>query len=132
MLMMRVTDGWVCVRAGNRLPDVSSTTDATHRSHPSCIAWRTFTPPHTHTHTTTRHTHTLSSVKLTSQCLRSLVCETSLHQTNDGVVAAARRLRAPPGMLFDSPSAFSIYLKRLVNPTRKADDGWKTVKYAGK
>jgi hypothetical protein len=35
-------------------------------------------------------------------------------------------------MLFDSPSAFSIYLKRLVNPTRKADDGWKTVKYAGK
>jgi hypothetical protein len=35
-------------------------------------------------------------------------------------------------MYFDSPSAFSIYLKRLVNPTRKADDGWKTVKYAGK
>lgn len=23
----------------------------------------------------------------------------------------------------------SIYLKRLVNPTRKADDGWKTVRY---
>ena len=22
----------------------------------------------------------------------------------------------------------SIYLKRLVNPSRKADDGWKTVK----
>jgi len=36
------------------------------------------------------------------------------------------------GMHFDSPSAFSIYLKRLVNPNRKADDGWKTVKYAGK
>jgi hypothetical protein len=35
-------------------------------------------------------------------------------------------------MYFESPSAFSIYLKRLVNPTRKADDGWKTVKYAGK
>eukprot|EP00877_Chromochloris_zofingiensis_P004266 jgi/Chrzof1/13840/Cz08g14150.t1 len=35
-------------------------------------------------------------------------------------------------MFFDSPSAFSIYLKRLVNPNRKADDGWKTVKYAGK
>lgn len=33
---------------------------------------------------------------------------------------------------FDSPSAFSIYLKRLVNPTRKADDGWKAVKYAGR
>jgi len=30
---------------------------------------------------------------------------------------------------FDSPSAFSIYLKRLVNPGRKADDGWKTVKF---
>ncbi|EFN51862.1 hypothetical protein CHLNCDRAFT_139765 [Chlorella variabilis] len=31
-------------------------------------------------------------------------------------------------MVFESPSAFSIYLKRLVNPTRKADDGWKTVR----
>lgn len=35
-------------------------------------------------------------------------------------------------LTFDSPSAFSIYLKRLVNPSRKADDGWKTVKYDGK
>jgi hypothetical protein len=35
-------------------------------------------------------------------------------------------------LAFDSPSAFSIYFKRLINPTRKADDGWKTVKYAGK
>lgn len=35
-------------------------------------------------------------------------------------------------LTFESPSAFSIYLKRLVNPTRKADDGWKTVKYRGK
>ncbi len=35
-------------------------------------------------------------------------------------------------MLFDSPSAFSIYIKRLVNPTRKADDGWKAVKYQGR
>ncbi|KAG1678189.1 hypothetical protein FOA52_016126 [Chlamydomonas sp. UWO 241] len=36
------------------------------------------------------------------------------------------------GLTFESPSAFSIYIKRLVNPTRKADDGWKAVKYAGK
>ena len=36
------------------------------------------------------------------------------------------------GMVFESPSAFSIYIKRLVNPTRKADDGWKAVKYDGK
>ena len=33
---------------------------------------------------------------------------------------------------FESPSAFSIALKRLVNPQRKADDGWKTVKYNGR
>ena len=33
---------------------------------------------------------------------------------------------------FESPSAFSIALKRLVNPLRKADDGWKTVKYNGR
>ena len=35
-------------------------------------------------------------------------------------------------LTFESPSAFSIYLKRLINPARKADDGWKTVKYGGK
>ena len=35
-------------------------------------------------------------------------------------------------MVFDSPSAFSIYLKRLVNPSRKADDGWKSVRYEGR
>lgn len=35
-------------------------------------------------------------------------------------------------MVFESPSAFSIFLKRLVNPSRKADDGWKTVKYNGR
>jgi len=35
-------------------------------------------------------------------------------------------------MTFESPSAFSIFLKRLVNPARKADDGWKTVKYNGR
>ena len=34
-----------------------------------------------------------------------------------------------PGQTFESPSAFSIHIKRLVNPSRKADDGWKTVKY---
>ena len=28
-----------------------------------------------------------------------------------------------------APARCSIYLKRLVNPTRKADDGWKTVRY---
>ncbi|CAL8469922.1 g9464 [Coccomyxa elongata] len=35
-------------------------------------------------------------------------------------------------LTFESPSAFSIYLKRLVNPARKADDGWKTVKCNGR
>mmetsp|Transcript_5188 Transcript_5188/g.13216 ORF Transcript_5188/g.13216 Transcript_5188/m.13216 type:complete len:610 (-) Transcript_5188:47-1876(-) len=36
------------------------------------------------------------------------------------------------GMLFESPSAWSIHLKRLVTPGRKADDGWKTIRYQGK
>ena len=35
-------------------------------------------------------------------------------------------------MTFESPSAFSIFLKRMVNPNRKADDGWKTVKFNGR
>ncbi|GFR52206.1 hypothetical protein Agub_g14746 [Astrephomene gubernaculifera] len=36
------------------------------------------------------------------------------------------------GQTFESPSAFSISVKRKLNPERKADDGWKAVKYAGK
>jgi hypothetical protein len=40
--------------------------------------------------------------------------------------------RLSSGVLFDSPSAASIYIKRLVNPTRKADDGWKSIKYGGR
>ena len=35
------------------------------------------------------------------------------------------------GTTFESPSSFSIHVKRLVNPSRKADDGWKTVKHNG-
>ena len=34
--------------------------------------------------------------------------------------------------VFESPSAFSIFFKRMVTPGRKADDGWKTVKFQGK
>ena len=33
------------------------------------------------------------------------------------------------GKVFRSPSAFSVYVKRKVNPSRKADDGWTSVKY---
>ena len=34
--------------------------------------------------------------------------------------------------IFESPSAFSIFFKRMVTPNRKADDGWKTVKFQGR
>ncbi len=33
------------------------------------------------------------------------------------------------GRNFASPSAWSIFAKRLSNPTKKADDGWKSVRY---
>lgn len=36
------------------------------------------------------------------------------------------------GQYYESPSAFSIWIKRQVNPDRKADDGWKAVKYDGR
>ncbi|GAX74535.1 hypothetical protein CEUSTIGMA_g1984.t1 [Chlamydomonas eustigma] len=36
------------------------------------------------------------------------------------------------GITFESPSSFSVYVKRLQNPTRKADDGWKAIKYDGR
>ncbi|XRB10570.1 OTU domain-containing deubiquitinating enzyme [Pseudoscourfieldia marina] len=32
---------------------------------------------------------------------------------------------------FESPSAFSLYCKRMHNPTRRADDGWGSVTYDG-
>ena len=35
------------------------------------------------------------------------------------------------GRQYESPSAFSIYVKRKTNPMRKADDGWKSVRYKG-
>ena len=35
------------------------------------------------------------------------------------------------GLTFKSPSAFSVHVKRIFNPTRKADDGWTSVKYGG-
>ncbi|KXZ47722.1 hypothetical protein GPECTOR_33g604 [Gonium pectorale] len=45
--------------------------------------------------------------------------------TEDGTIVC-------DGKSFESPSAFSITVKRKLNPDRKADDGWKAVKYAGK
>jgi hypothetical protein len=33
------------------------------------------------------------------------------------------------GDKFSSPSAWSIHVKRLANPSKKADDGWKSVRY---
>jgi hypothetical protein len=33
------------------------------------------------------------------------------------------------GKTFQSPSAWAIYVKRLANPDKKADDGWKSVRY---
>ena len=35
------------------------------------------------------------------------------------------------GQEFESPSSWSIYVKRRVNPGKKADDGWKSVFYSG-
>lgn len=49
--------------------------------------------------------------------------------TEEGKITA---MVAGKELTFESPSSFSIYIKRLVNPTRKADDGWKTVRYGGK
>ncbi|KAK3247704.1 hypothetical protein CYMTET_42805 [Cymbomonas tetramitiformis] len=35
------------------------------------------------------------------------------------------------GKTFRSPSSFAVAVKRAVNPTKSADDGWKTVCYQG-
>ncbi|GMH42659.1 hypothetical protein BSKO_10578 [Bryopsis sp. KO-2023] len=36
------------------------------------------------------------------------------------------------GRDFASPSSFSLFVKQIYNPTKKADDGWKSVCYKGK
>jgi hypothetical protein len=33
---------------------------------------------------------------------------------------------------FDAPSAFSLFVKRRINPSKKADEGWHSVLYRGK
>lgn len=60
-----------------------------------------------------------------------VVCTPSSHttQTPQHHHTPFTHTQSHPGHTFESPSAFSIHVKRLVNPSRKADDGWKTVKY---
>lgn len=36
------------------------------------------------------------------------------------------------GKMYNSASAFSIFVKRLITPDKQGDDGWKSVVYAGK
>lgn len=36
------------------------------------------------------------------------------------------------GKVYNSASAFSIHVKRLITPDKQGDDGWKSVLYAGK
>ncbi len=66
----------------------------------------------------TKHLRCLCGCKMLQLCVTLHCCK---------IVQVAGR-----NMTFESPSAFSIFLKRLVNPARKADDGWKTVKYNGR
>ena len=33
------------------------------------------------------------------------------------------------GNIFQSPSAWAIHVKRMANPEKRADDGWKSVRY---
>lgn len=35
------------------------------------------------------------------------------------------------GVVFSSPSAFSLYVRRKINPSRRIDDGWSSVKFDG-
>lgn len=59
-----------------------------------------------------------------------LTCE------NRGMIVAADLTEAGlisyNSLSFETPSAWSLYLKRMTNPDKKVDDGWKCVKYLGK
>lgn len=54
------------------------------------------------------------------------------HGNTDVADLSARGELLWEGRVFESPSAFSIAVKRRVNPGRKADDGWKSVKVRGR
>ena len=51
-----------------------------------------------------------------------------LGQTWSGELDAAGLIRSPREGL-PSPSAWAIFCKRIANPGKKADDGWKSVRY---
>ena len=50
----------------------------------------------------------------------------------DGRITCPRHLPRSVQEPFESPSRFSVEVKQILNPSRKADDGWKSIKYQGR
>ena len=50
----------------------------------------------------------------------------------DGRISCPRHLPHSVNEPYESPSRFSVEIKQITNPTRKADDGWKSIKYQGR
>ncbi len=56
-----------------------------------------------------------------------------LGQTFKGDLLAAGKIRSQEtGLIFNNPSAWAIYCKKIVNPAKKSGCGWASVKYKGR
>ena len=56
-----------------------------------------------------------------------------LGQTFKGDLLPVGKIRSQEtGLLFNNPSAWAIYCKKIVNPAKKSGCGWASVKYKGK
>ena len=56
-----------------------------------------------------------------------------LGQTFKGDLLGAGKIRSQEtGLVFNNPSAWAIYCKKIVNPSKKSGCGWASVKYKGR
>merc|ERR1719195_498596 len=56
-----------------------------------------------------------------------------LGQTFKGDLLAIGKIRSlETGLIFNNPSAWAIYCKKIINPAKKSGCGWASVKYKGR
>ena len=56
-----------------------------------------------------------------------------LGQTFKGDLLSIGKIRSvETGLIFNNPSAWAIYCKKIINPAKKSGCGWASVKYKGR
>ena len=57
------------------------------------------------------------------------MCAARTSQTFTASITADGRLRGDDGTLYSSPSAWALHCKRQLQPDKKTDDGYRSVRY---